>query len=77
MKSVDYINGHMKGKTFIAAEDHEETHAVYYHTWCGKLESILYKIVEDIAITDTLEYPDIFCENCRQIRKFRKDTHNA
>lgn len=67
MKSVEYINGHMKGKVFIAAHDDEVTHAVYYHTWCGKLESITYTIVEDIAITNTLEYPDTFCTNCQNI----------
>lgn len=71
MKSVEYINGHMKGQIFLANEEDTETYAIYYHAWCGKQESITYTIIEDIAIVNILEYKDYFCENCRQIMQYR------
>lgn len=71
MKSVEYINGHMKGQVFLANEEDTETYAVYYHLGCGKQDRILYTITEDIAIANVLDYLDMYCDNCREIDSFR------
>lgn len=70
MKSVEYINGHMKGKVFLANEEDTETYAIYYHTGCGKQDRIRYDIVEDIAIANVLDYLDMVCDNCIRINNF-------